>query len=943
MNFPRASDPAAAERLRQSFPGPIDPALELMLDCLGGNSPYLSDLACREPDTLRAINAQGPDAVCDLALGRLVTVAATLGRSETGQLLRTVKRQVALTAAVADTGGAWTLDQVTGALSHLAEGALRIAASHLLRAAHDRGELRLPHPAAPSRGSGFAVLAMGKLGARELNFSSDVDLVLIFDPDSHAYNAEGAGAIFTRLARDLVTLMEQRDSNGYVFRVDLRLRPDPASTPLAIALPAALAYYESVAQTWERAALIKARPVAGDLALGRRFLEAIRPFVWRRHLDFAAIADIRAMKRRMDDHNGGHRQTGGAAVTQLLGRDLKLGQGGIREIEFCAQTLQLVWGGRNPSLRQPGTLAALVAARQAGHLSGAVVEALAAAYALLRRAEHRLQMVADRQTHALPDTAKGFAAFAIFMGHESPAPFAEALLASMQIVHAHFADLLAAPADPPDLYAQDNPAPPSAMPGAPHPAVWDAWLDGRPRALRTERAQALLRELLPALSALVQRQAEPETVWSRLDDLINRLPSGVQMFSMLRHNPALLERLGLVLGAAPWLADHLASAPAAIEGLMAPKEIDPDPAASLAAQLQDSRTVDDAPGIASRFVRGEEFRLAVAELDGRIDQDAAGHARTALAEAAIGLLLPPVLADHRRRYGRVPGGGLVVVALGKAGSREMMAGSDLDLMLVYDHSESVGESTGPQRLAASQYFARAAQAIVAALTVPTRDGKLYEVDMRLRPSGGKGPVAVSLSAFERYHRESARTWERLALTRARAVAGPARLRARVSRAIGVAMAQGDPALILPDTLAMRGRLAEEAPARGPWDIKLRPGGLMELEFIAQALQLTHVRQRPSVLDPCTGAALARLAEAGVLARNEAACLIQADRIWRAVQGLLRITGGRIVPSTLPEATSGLVQGVLDRLQAPGQVPVEHRLDLMAAGVREAFARHIGGK
>ncbi len=940
MHFPPASDREAAARLRQAFAGPADPALAELLDCLGGNSPYLAQLARQEPETLRAILAQGPDAVCDLALGSLVGVAPGLGRSDTARLLRTAKRRVALTAAVADIGSAWTLGQVTGALSELAEGALRIAVSYLLRAAHDRAELRLPHPGAPSRGSGFAVLAMGKLGARELNFSSDVDLVLVFDPDAHAYNADGIGAIFARLARELVTLMEQRDAGGYVFRTDLRLRPDPASTPLAISLPAALAYYEGAAQTWERAAMIKARPVAGDLALGRRFLDAIRPFVWRRHLDFAAIADIRAMKRRMDEHRGAALPAEGAPEARVLGHDLKLGVGGIREVEFCAQTLQLVWGGRNPALRQPATLDALAAAQAAGHLPREAVRALGSAYALLRRAEHRLQMVADRQTHALPDTAEGLQAFATFMGHSGAGDLARVLLASLQEVHRHFAGILAAPDHPPDLVRQ--PACAVALPAEPRPAVWGPWLDGRPRALRSARAQTLLRELLPALNLVVQRQAQPEVVWARLDELINRLPAGVQMFSMLRHNPALLDRLGVVLGAAPWLADHLASVPAALEGLMAPQEIDPDPAASLGAQLQDSRTVDDALGIASRFVRGEEFRLAVAELDGRIDQDAAGRARTALAEAAIRLLLPRVLEDHTRRYGRLQGGGLSVVALGKAGSHEMMAGSDLDLMLIYDHPDMEAESTGPQRLAPSQYFARAAQGLVAALTVPTRDGKLYDVDMRLRPSGGKGPVAVSLSAFERYHRESAWTWERLALTRARAVAGPARLRARVTRAIGTAIRQGDPAAVLPDTLAMHARLAAEQPARGPWDIKLRPGGLMELEFIAQALQLAHVRRHPCVLDPSTGAALGRLASAGVLSGEEADRLIQADRVWRAVQGLLRIAGGRIVPASVPDATGSLVERVLDRLTGAGHGSVEDRLDSVAAGVREAFSRHIGG-
>jgi glutamate-ammonia-ligase adenylyltransferase len=415
---------------------------------------------------------------------------------------------------------------------------------------------------------------------------------------------------------------------------------------------------------------------------------------------------------------------------------------------------------------------------------------------------------------------------------------------------------------------------------------------------------------------------------------------------MLRHNPALLDRLIDVLGAAPSLSEHLANVPAALEGLAAPNEIDGDPGASLAAQLQDARSLDGALGIASRFVRGEEFRLAVAELDGRIDQDAAGLARTALAEAAIRAILPLVLADHVRRFGVMRGGGMVVVALGKAGSREMMAGSDLDLMLIYHQEERAGrrdrareESAAP--MAPSQYFARAAQALVAALTVPTRDGKLYEVDMRLRPSGGKGPVAVSLAAFERYHRESAWTWERLALTRARVIAGPERLRRRVARAITVALAQGDRSAILPDTLTMRRRLEAELPSKGPWDVKLRAGGLLELEFIAQALQLLHAG-RTGVPDPSTRQAFANLAAAGLLEPAEAESLIVADRAWRAVQGLLRISIGRAIPDILPDSAEAPLRRALDHLTVPAAgKTVALRLDAMAHEVRRAFIRHIG--
>ncbi len=902
-------------------------------------SPYLSDLARQEPETEAALAAQGPDAVADLALCTLAKLSPALARAELAAQLRTLKRRVALTAARADIDGFWTLAQVTGALSDLAEGALRVAVSHLLRAAHQRGELRLPHPAAPARGSGFVVLAMGKLGARELNFSSDIDLILLYDPEAHAYNADALGAIFARLARDLVTLLQQRDAGGYVFRVDLRLRPDPGSTPPAVALPAALAYYESTAHTWERAAMIKARPVAGDLALGRRFLEAIRPFVWRRHLDFAAIADIRAVKRRMDDHKGTALAPNGEPEMRLLGHDVKLGQGGIREAEFCAQTLQLVWGGRNPTLRIPATLDALAALGRAGHLPPETVAGLSDAYLLLRRVEHRLQMVDDRQTHSLPANPADFAKFAAFMGAADAAAFARELLTHLKVVRSAFSGLLEQPAAPPDVTPLTFAPVPAG--GAEQPPVWEAWLAGRPRALRTERARILLADLLPTLIAVIARQPNPQAVWARLDEFIHRLPAGVQIFSMLQHNPALLERLAAVLGAAPSLADHLAAVPAALEGLVAPQEAGPDPAQALAVQLGDAASVDGALAIASRFVRGEEFRLAVAELDGRIDQDEAGAARTALAEAAICQLLPLILADHQRRYGELPGGGMAVVALGKAGSREMMAGSDLDLMLIYDHEEDAGDSTGPTRQAPSQYYARLAQAIIAALTTPTRDGKLYDVDMRLRPSGGKGPVAVSLPAFERYHRESAWTWERLALTRARPVAGPSRLRARVRRAIVTALAQGDPDSVLADTLAMRRRvLADHKPASA-WDIKLRRGGLMELEFIAQALQLRHATQR-RILSPVTREALANLARAGALPEADAAFLIRADAAWRAIQGLLRITQGRAVPTSLPTLAEARLGPALDRIlgPAPGTTLLE-RVETVANDVADAFRRHIG--
>ena len=457
LAWPLPFDGDAAERLLERFAeqGPAAAAMaqkagpRQMLQALGGNSPFLADLAVRESAALVRLVREGPDAVVRAALREVAAAKPATDRPSLAALLRRAKRRVALATAIADIGGMWTLEQVTGALSDLAEAALQACVRHLLCAAGGRGALHLPRGRLAVAQSGFTVLGMGKLGARELNYSSDIDLVLLYDPRSQPRHAEGLGATFTRLARDLCTLMEARDADGYVFRTDLRLRPDPAATPSAMALPAALAYYESAGENWERAAMIKARPVAGDIGLGERFLAEIRPFVWRRHLDFAAVADIRAMKRRMDEHHSTALGAGLDPVARVAGHDVKLGQGGIRGVEFAVQTMQLVWGGRDPALRVPATLPALAALVAAKHMAGSVAEEIATAYRSLRQVEHRLQMVGDRQTHALPSDAAGLERFACFMGYGSARAFAAALLAQLEAVRRHDASLFDRPNAPP--------------------------------------------------------------------------------------------------------------------------------------------------------------------------------------------------------------------------------------------------------------------------------------------------------------------------------------------------------------------------------------------------------------------------------------------------------------------------------------------------------------
>ena len=971
-SWPAPHDPAAADRLIERFVevGRAErrlakrPAVAALLRCLGGNSPYLSDLASRETAAIGRLAADGPDAVVRDAMAALSAVRPDATRDRVASALRDAKRIVAIAVAVADIGGLWRLEKVTEALSALAEATLSLSVAHLLRTAHDAGDLRLPDPSQPANASGFTVLGMGKLGARELNYSSDVDIVPIYDPEAGCYtdrtSGDAMGRFMVRLSRDLVALMEARHSGGYVFRTDLRLRPDPAATPPAVALEAAITYYESMGQNWERAAMIKARPVAGDLELGWRFLEAIRPFVWRRGLDFAAVADIHAMKRRIDAHKGTALTAARDPVARIAGHNVKLGEGGIREIEFMAQTLQLVWGGRDPTFRTPMTLVALRLLARAGLVPARAATELSTAYRFLRQVEHRLQMVADRQTHEVPKAPAEIARIAVFMGYANALAFAKALLRQLGRVRAHYGDVFALVPDPlgdtangDSLdFAGEGPAAPEttkalrAM-GYQTPervvAAVRAWQAGHVRALRSARARELMATMLPAILRRLAAQPHPDETFGRFDRFIAAQPTGVQLLSLFQHNPVLLDRVAAVLGASPRLAEHLALHPASLEGLLWPDEGEPPPR-QLRARLRDARLLEDVIAIARRAVKAEDFAVSVGQMEGRLEADAAGERRSAMAQAALAAILPPAIADFSERFGKVRGGGMVVVALGKAGGREMMAGSDLDLMLIYDHPEAVTESRGARRLPASQWFVRAAHAYIAAVTAPGIEGRLYDVDMRLRPSGNKGPVAVSLASFQRYHAEDAWTWERMALTRARVVAGPLGLKAKVEATIAQAiLAAGDPATIRADAAAMRGRMLRDLPPEGPWDVKLRPGGQIEVEFVGQALQLVHARRRPEVCHPTLRVALRRLAEAGALPVADAALLIHADHVWRTVQGMLRIVVGRTVGDSLPDASAGplLAAARAAKLDAADVAGLRAALDVLAQQVRAVFVRQIG--
>jgi [glutamine synthetase] adenylyltransferase / [glutamine synthetase]-adenylyl-L-tyrosine phosphorylase len=872
-----------------------------LLAAIFGNSPFLSGVAVKEWAFLTCLVEEGADPVF------AETAAAVENPEDPGEdmgglmrRLRIAKRQTALVAAAAEFVGAWSLEDQTRALSRFAEAALGAAVRHLLRQAASRGLITLPSLDAPEHESGLIVLGMGKLGGHELNYSSDIDLILLYDTSrARVTMRAGIQSFFVRLARDLGRILEERTEEGYVFRTDLRLRPDPASTPPALSVAAALAYYESVGQNWERAALIKARPVAGDKIAGHRFLREMEPFLWRKNLDFAAIQDIHSIKRQINAHRGGGR-------IAVKGHNIKTGRGGIREIEFFAQTQQLVWGGRLRELRVGSTCEALRRLAAARRIDPATATALIDDYRFLRRLEHRLQMVDDLQTHTLPADRAGIERIAVFLGYSRTEAFIADLLRHLGSVEKHYAELFEqAPslADPGNLVftgVEDDPETLGTLSrlGFANPASVAAlvrgWHHGRLRATRSQRAREILTELVPELLRIFGTTPHPDAALLRFDRFLSSLPAGVQFFSLFHANPGLLELVAEIMAGAPRLAEQLAQRPALLDAVLTEGFIAPTPdlaglAADLGQLLAGARDYEDVLDILRRWAGERRFQIGVQLLRRALDGAQAGASLADIAETVLAALVPAVEAEFARRHGRVPGGEFAVIGMGRLGSREMTPASDLDLIMIYDVPPGSEVSDGSHPLPVPSYYARLSQRLIGAITAPTAEGRLYEVDMRLRPSGSSGPIATSLAGFARYQRESAWTWEHMALTRARPVAGDAALRRRIADAVAAVLASPrDPERLLRDVADMRRRIADENPRPSPWDLKNRRGGLLDLEFTVQYLLLREAAASPQIFHRDTELALRALGTAHILQPEAQRELLEALAVLRHVQALLTL-------------------------------------------------------
>ena len=922
---PQPFDSARAERTFEALAAEgfmPQPGQRGILAGAFGNSPFLARLALREQATLTQLLQRGPEAIVADAIALAHSAADAPSQAEVMANLRIAKRRAALAIALADIAGIWQLEEVTRALTEFADACVKGALRYLLREAAEKATLSAGDGAVLEATTGLAVLAMGKYGAFELNYSSDIDLVVFYDPRRFPFRKrDDARGAAVDLVRGIVKLLSEITADGYVFRVDLRLRPDAGATQVAISTDAAESYYEGMGQNWERAAFIKARACAGDPETGAHFLAAIVPFIWRRNLDYAAIEDIHSIKRQIHAHEG-------HGTIAVAGHNIKLGRGGIREIEFFAQTQQLILGGRMPELRKSSTVAALDALCARRLVTEETTADLKHAYLFLRTLEHRLQMIEDQQTHTVPKAAEDIAHIACFLGFPDARAFAAALTEQLEIVQAHYArlferekELTASGGNLVFTGVEEDPETLATLArmgfrDSVHiSAAIRGWHHGRIRATRSARARELLTKLVPVLLPALAQTVDPDAAFAQFDRFVTNLPAGVQLFSLLLARPDLLALIATVVGSAPRLAQHLSRAPATLDALIDADFLHTLPSrAMLDAQLKEQMAratgYEAALDAVRRFAKEQVFRVGVQIIQGTAKADAAGPALANIAEAVISEMLPAVERELGESAGTMPGGEFAVVAMGKLGGREMTAGSDLDLIFVYDVPKGIEASDGQKPLPVIVYYARLAQRLIVALTAQTGAGGLYDVDMRLRPTGNKGPVAVSLESFARYHDSQSWTWERMALTRARVVHAPQRLGQRVEDVIAQTLrASVEPAKVTADARDMRLKLAAQFSSSNRWDLKFASGGLVDIEFIAQTLQLCTAPTGADVLDTNTLAALRKLGAAAALSADDAKALQSAATLQQALTQALRIAlDGPLDPAS---ATPGL-KGVLVR-------------------------------
>src|SRR5450631_3619944 len=945
-----AEQAAALDHLITRFP-----LVNTILLGIAEASPYLFDLMRADgARALRLLACEPEPYLAQLIERTCRDVQAASSEADVMGLLRRMKSEAALLIALCDIGGVWPVMQVTAALTDLAVASVQAALRHVLRQEAERGRLSPPNLDSPEDNSGLIVLAMGKMGAGELNYSSDIDLIVFFDPAAPTLAPDiEPQPFFVRVTQAMTRLLQQRNGDGYVFRVDLRLRPDPASTQVAISTEAALHYYEREGRTWERAAMIKARACAGDARAGEALVAEIALFVWRKHLDFAALADVHDMKRQMQTFRG-------QSEIAVEGHNVKIGRGGIREIEFFAQTQQLIAGGRHPELRVRPTLEALNVLASNDWITYQARDQLTAAYEFLRCGDHRLQMVADEQTHTLPDDVEAVERFAAFFGYENRAAFANDLLGHLNVVQAHYSKLFEGdPTGNVQLPAADYSAGPDDPRLLDHLATLGfkkpimvaqtvhQWMVGDYRVFRLESTRNAFVEFVPALIAGLANAEEPDHAVTAFDRFLQALQRGGRLISLLSQNRDLVALVALILGAAPRLGDMLARQPQIMDGLIDPRFFGAMPdrselSARLAATLTDANSYEEFLDRLRLFGQESLFLIGTRILSGTVSAQQASVAFADVAEGIVHTVHGLVTDRFAAQHGRIRGQETAILAMGRLGSREMTASSDLDLILLYDFDPEHPDSDGARSLQGAHYFARFTQRLISAFTTRTNYGVLYEVDMRLRPSGRAGPLASHIASFAEYQQREAWTWEHMALTRARVISASPGFRADIEKIIrGVLTRPRDAAAVANDVAEMRRAIALEKGERDVWDLKYAAGGMVDIDFVAQYLQLVHAADKPDILDVSTLHVLDNAARLGVLPQPEAEVLRSAARLYHDLTQILRLC---VTERFKPETSGEDLLRVMARAgDAPDFSSLEARVKETQTEVRRVFRSVVEGR
>ncbi|MCG8621993.1 MAG: bifunctional [glutamate--ammonia ligase]-adenylyl-L-tyrosine phosphorylase/[glutamate--ammonia-ligase] adenylyltransferase, partial [Proteobacteria bacterium] len=933
-------------------------------------APYLDQLFRHNMPLVESVLAGKTDTVLDTAHSDF-TAAMTAAKSaksansaksdaEVMAAIRTLRKTVNLAVAITDITDTHSVADHLRWLSKAAE-----------TASHQLAEYLVATSTLKETAGKWCILAMGKLGAEELNFSSDIDLLVLYEAKSVSQNnkngtgdEEAASRHFIALTRQFVKLMSNPTEDGIGWRVDLRLRPNPSVTPVAISVMSAIHYYESIARTWERAAFIRARPIAGDLALGEAFLADIAPFIWRRYLDYAVIDDMRMMWQREPKPPG------------LLGYHVKKGQGGIRAIEFFVHIQQLIAGGREKDLRRRGTAEALASLAKKKWITDEESTALTEYYYALRRLEHRIQMGADAHAHQLPRQAEDMLALAHFCGYGTAEEFTKVIEAVTIGVEKNSASVgirlgvdkaetaAHASASASDIAGAGDdgtiaPDPPKIALGllldqdysessddsdALHRSLADMgfdnvasilpicrkWLAGEVAATQSPRAREILTRILPRILQQLSRAEQPTQAFHAFAGLVESLPFGVQLFSLLESNPTIAKIMAAILVASPRLTDELSAHPQLADELLydefwqafdAGHDADTNTDVTDVTNVTNASNTNDSTALSTtlsvslteamaaapsfeealdtlrRILRRWRFRVSVHLVSGRIDCATAGRHLTAIAEAALRSALP---IAHKRvidRHGSIKNASMLVVALGRLGAREMTAASDLDLVFIHDAPDEA-ESDGTKPLHAAPYFTRIAQQLINALTAATSEGSAYAVDMRLRPSGKSGPVTLTLASFLHYQKESAWVWEHMALIRARVITGidHKRLEAEFEAGLGEVLRQPHQAdQVLPAVADMRRRITSHKPPKSHRDVRLIAGGLLDFDFFAQAMQLLHPIDDSASRKNHAGRyasgvdAVKAFMARGIIDEKNGTALIAAGRVLMDIDQLMRLT------------------------------------------------------